>query len=416
MELKRDAVLGTYWAAADDLDRGVLLLEQKPYASVPSATAVSSRCSYCLFTTNEAIRCDACPVVFCSSTCRKRVMQWHKHECRLFQSIASNMYANNTSLYLLARTFAHMTWNPEPCNEVLNLIAHTDELSPLQSYQLESIEAELPRSMDECAAMLMRVQCNAHGVYDEYRQVIGLGFFPQACYFNHSCSSNIVYTYDLSARSTLPRIAFRTVSEVEQGSPLVYSYIDSYLCTDERKRILENVYFFECRCSRCEDRRGDDVLAGARDGIDNDSDFEDLVDDLEEELQSAREEEDMKRSLVMTRCVLSKAHAYLHPLHVLQFNATLHAFQLSAWLHDTSSQIKYATALVTALASSQIGFDSLFHPYNGRLLETLGSLLIDSDTAKAKSYWEAAFKVYTVAYGADAAITQTMAKRFNSLL
>jgi hypothetical protein len=136
-------------------------------------------------------------------------------------------------------------------------------------------------------SLLLRIQCNAHwisGVADAAATRIGMGLYPVASSFNHSCMPNCVrpFSFFLSvwcmhvcfcpchlffivcvlwyspcdpfARTQVKSydkmgiMEFRVLRDIHVGEEMSYSYIDLYTPRDTRLSSLQRAYFFECKC------------------------------------------------------------------------------------------------------------------------------------------------------------------------
>lgn len=90
-----DPLLGRYARAVENMDTGVIIIEENPHCAVVSQENVSNNCQYCLLSTNQPIACPKCGfVIFCSLNCERQANStFHQIECGiqpiLFQSGAS---------------------------------------------------------------------------------------------------------------------------------------------------------------------------------------------------------------------------------------------------------------------------------------------------------------------------------------
>eukprot|EP01089_Gocevia_fonbrunei_P020741 TRINITY_DN7795_c0_g1_i1.p1 TRINITY_DN7795_c0_g1~~TRINITY_DN7795_c0_g1_i1.p1 ORF type:complete len:480 (-),score=91.79 TRINITY_DN7795_c0_g1_i1:17-1456(-) len=87
---------------------------------------------------------------------------------------------------------------------------------------------------------------NPHMIDLESGITIGLGLYPEASFFNHSCAPNCVYSTILNG----DYIFVRAIRDIKAGEEICHSYIDLYLTCRERRQQLEN-YLFDCQCERC---------------------------------------------------------------------------------------------------------------------------------------------------------------------
>ena len=75
---------------------------------------------------------------------------------------------------------------------------------------------------------------------------IGIGVFPSAARFNHSCDPNAHQSFDSFGCVTVD-----TVRRVEKGEELTIPYVDTRLPREERRAKLRKNFAFDCACARC---------------------------------------------------------------------------------------------------------------------------------------------------------------------
>ena len=78
--------------------------------------------------------------------------------------------------------------------------------------------------------------------------VVGSAHYPTVARLNHSCDPNI----DWRSVNGTNEIEIYALREISQHEELFISYIDQSLETSERQSLLQSLYGFTCRCSRCE--------------------------------------------------------------------------------------------------------------------------------------------------------------------
>ncbi|PRP87127.1 NADPH:quinone reductase-like protein [Planoprotostelium fungivorum] len=118
------------------------------------------------------------------------------------------------------------------------------------------LKFELPAEeiMENIVSILLT---NGHEI--SYPRPLGVGLYPTAAVFNHSCLPNVAFSHDNQGA-----ISFRALSDVEKGTELCSSYIDIILPTAERQITLRSRYGFDCHCSRCTNSPDDHLLRGYR--------------------------------------------------------------------------------------------------------------------------------------------------------
>ena len=78
------------------------------------------------------------------------------------------------------------------------------------------------------------------------REPVGLGVFPSASRFNHSCEPNCAQSFDAFAC-----VVVETTRAVVKGEELTIPYVDVALDAAARNQRLERNFAFQCACARC---------------------------------------------------------------------------------------------------------------------------------------------------------------------
>lgn len=86
--------------------------------------------------------------------------------------------------------------------------------------------------------------CNAFDFFDEGPVILLNGSI-----FNHSCNPNIIFGKITENNNS--KMIFITIRNIVKGEELCNSYIDIFLNTNKRKKLLVNQYGFVCNCNVC---------------------------------------------------------------------------------------------------------------------------------------------------------------------
>jgi len=130
------------------------------------------------------------------------------------------------------------------------------------------------------------LQFNAHEIYEFYRGsrarmkpcknvLVGVGVYPQASYFNHSCHPG-TSRFNIGKKMILKALVPREVGEEVCDN---YGQVFYFKSIEERRKELSARYWFKCECSAC---KGDWPLLADnkkikwRNGAVRDSDLDDL--------------------------------------------------------------------------------------------------------------------------------------------
>lgn len=100
----------------------------------------------------------------------------------------------------------------------------------------------------ECADALLRLACNVFALSDEgsSRNCAGLAVYAMASCLNHSCAPNATQSFCPAGRVTVT-----ADRDVPAGEEVCVSYVDLTKAAWVRRRLLQEKYFFRCRCLRC---------------------------------------------------------------------------------------------------------------------------------------------------------------------
>jgi hypothetical protein len=102
-----------------------------------------------------------------------------------------------------------------------------------------------PTALD-AVQMFCRIRHNVFSICDAELRATGVGIYPLASLFNHSCEPNCIATFRGKT------LYIRTIRSVRAYEELTLSYCDVGLPTPVRLQTLREGYFFSCRCRRCE--------------------------------------------------------------------------------------------------------------------------------------------------------------------
>mmetsp|Transcript_20476 Transcript_20476/g.46892 ORF Transcript_20476/g.46892 Transcript_20476/m.46892 type:complete len:310 (-) Transcript_20476:498-1427(-) len=124
---------------------------------------------------------------------------------------------------------------------------------------LHEIEPDSPPPSPRLGAELLSIiSLNAHTIFDDELQDIGIGLYPIAALTNHSCAPSAVHTFDGD------EIVLRSLSNLPAGSLVHIPYIELAECTPSRRAFLEEAYLFTCCCTRCSQVETADAVAAVK--------------------------------------------------------------------------------------------------------------------------------------------------------
>ncbi|KAI1317408.1 hypothetical protein EDD11_008472 [Mortierella claussenii] len=117
-----------------------------------------------------------------------------------------------------------------------------------------------PPSVAELMQYLCRFHCNNFSIHDSQLFTMAEGTFPMGALFNHSCRPNAIVMYEGKVQLV------RALEDIEAGQEVCTSYVDNGVQRLERRQLLREKYFFECRCPRCGENE-EDGAAGSKTGF-----------------------------------------------------------------------------------------------------------------------------------------------------
>ncbi|KAJ3060849.1 hypothetical protein HDU98_003193 [Podochytrium sp. JEL0797] len=289
---------GRHVKATSDLPAGTAVLVETASAFVLLKHAMDEICLYCCkeltcdtiadgkinllgaATNSEGkIRCPNCikQTYYCSHQCLQDDSVRHQLECKVVRDLPGITAAAKVDYPLMRLVLAVLV---QRCLEksdsqgdsthsdlVFELVSHRKTCNPkwLACVQEcaedfhQHLPSELNISVSDIVSLACRINSNSHGIVDPTGNTngeVGVGLFPLASMFNHSCEPNCSFV-----SSAHGKLIIRTLRPVEEGEEVCVSYVD--LCTprdDRRGKLLETKHFW-CMCPRCEPSKESTLLA-----------------------------------------------------------------------------------------------------------------------------------------------------------
>jgi len=269
---------GRIAVSAEDLQKGTLVLVNKALGlsiSKPGSMTVCDRCSkgspdilnFC---------CDDCrSVYYCSSECKTEAQMCHEIECRIMKKIDAlsetlpayefqmlklvvrllnirSCESKNIQIYLDGMIYkdamdlqSHLEDFPDEKVETFRKIVE-------YLFTLKEEEDILDVSKEEILSLLYKTECNAYGLWG-LPEDGGIGLYPLASYFNHSCAPNLVRFEDGGI------LSYRTAYDIPKGTELNITYTDIDQPRSDRQKMLQENFFFTCGCDRCNGEKNDET-------------------------------------------------------------------------------------------------------------------------------------------------------------
>lgn len=142
-----------------------------------------------------------------------------------------------------------LTADEQPYRSHTDLEVHCNSF--LQLHALMPNELCTSLTTQVCQTAISVASHNAFGIRagsDEGEEYLGYAVYPEASYFNHSCSPNIVKQRNGSIWE------FRASRSISDGEECCITYLsgdERTLSAQERRARLTEIWGFECMCQRC---------------------------------------------------------------------------------------------------------------------------------------------------------------------
>uniref|UniRef100_A0A0K8WBW2 Protein msta, isoform A n=2 Tax=Bactrocera latifrons TaxID=174628 RepID=A0A0K8WBW2_BACLA len=258
-KIESNDVLGRYVTAAVDIKVGETFLLEQPILLL--ALSGERRCSNCLKLTTQF--CSTCRVFALCDNCASH----NEYDCRLLaamKDLRTELLKENPNTYGLLKCLL-LREDPENASyyeQLLQMESHLEErrgTAIWQELQKNVVQPVLQagltkhlkdaQSVDEMLLQkflgIIDVNCFEIRAPDE-GQLRGL--YPRTALMAHSCVANVQISND---ENYLMKVF--TTRDVTQGELLYNCYTNVLLGTDERRHLLKEGKYFDCKCERCED-------------------------------------------------------------------------------------------------------------------------------------------------------------------
>ncbi|KAK8805595.1 hypothetical protein WA158_002251 [Blastocystis sp. Blastoise] len=281
--IKVDEVKGRYIVANKIIPSGDDVLRAYPFVSVVDGGKDHQWCSCCLKTSSKMFQCSRCGhALYCSRECQLKDWQNHKLECKSLASIRPNKPTQ--TVLLLSRLlrcictgdsglyYENAEYHTGPMKnsqgtseDILKLIYHEDTPRNEEDYANYQNICMLVRRLirdeswvedqnkknniyiqiENMIKLLLRMSSNVFTTLTDDLNITGIGIYPVASLFNHSCIPNCAVTFDHNM------ICIRAMKTIQKGEELTISYIDEHQPLYQRQKMLLHDYHFKCTCERC---------------------------------------------------------------------------------------------------------------------------------------------------------------------
>ncbi|KAL5011668.1 hypothetical protein ScPMuIL_010219 [Solemya velum] len=257
------------------VEAGGLVLRAEPYVHVLAQKERGQRCDFCLNRQTELRRCSSCKLLrYCNITCQKSDWSIHKEECRCLQQVSPRIPMDSVRLLfrLIIRhergdSTRHVDVDPS-WRTFSQFQSHSKEIAgdskrartfSEMMFTLNKMAGSIFKLPDtsKIFEMFGKMTINSFSICDGEMQPIGVGIYLSPSLLDHKCQPNAVVTF---TGKTLEVRALQALPEVSPNNVYI-SYIDQLAPSSERRRQLEEQYYFTCDCSRCTDEDLDHLMS-----------------------------------------------------------------------------------------------------------------------------------------------------------
>jgi len=210
----------------------------------------------------EAVKCTlARPALLLCPGCKKLAacercvgegrMAWHAYECALYRALPPQAVQGETSTLRLLLRYKVSTepkvgeWSAEgkePISLLTSLQANACDVPPEQLLQLSKLTGN---SSANVASLIYQVRTNAAEITRGGKKV-GCALSVLMGWHNHDCAPNAT-----AMIATDGAVTITAKEDVKEGDEINISYVDCSQPLDERRKVLQTHYGFECRCAKC---------------------------------------------------------------------------------------------------------------------------------------------------------------------
>ena len=218
--------------------------------------------------------CNGCLFArFCSRDCQLQSWHaYHKYECKLFKKLQPDPGPANFRAVMRAVLLRDRSLLPDDdWNRITQLTSNEHILATRGRSNLTDMADGIKSltgsnmSIGSIQKLIFIMKFNTIELPTSIRGGIGVMLDPLVAKFNHSCEPNV--SIHRSQYSMLPGwVTSPQLSEVERnkfvniiplrdiqaGEELLNCYIVPTVSVQERKRKLQEDYFFDCTCSKCD--------------------------------------------------------------------------------------------------------------------------------------------------------------------
>ncbi|PKC13975.1 SET domain-containing protein [Rhizophagus irregularis] len=238
--------------ALQNIPSGTLVMEDMSYASVVDDANLSIICSNCFMKGGKLLCCANCKIVYyCSKECQRNDWAIHQHECKIFVKVQRKP---PTSIRLICRILIRRMSDPASFKEIENLQSNRnlfkqEKIEPFVQMSMvvrECVPKEAILNSLDMIELFCRFTENSFSIMDGEMIPNGAAIYSNTSLINHSCQPNCVVVFEKS------KMMIRCIEPIMKDQEITINYIDVSQPGEERRKELQDRYYFICRCELCE--------------------------------------------------------------------------------------------------------------------------------------------------------------------
>jgi len=250
--------VGRVMVAARDIDQGEMIFSEEALVKGPNHTITTPHCLECLKELEEGVVCSDCGWPVCNAECSAGPN--HQIECKVLtanrEKIDQEAMKERNALYWpisALRVLLKAKNNPEDWAVVQKMLGHREKHTEKETWHLYKRflvdfirdscglgDTFTQEEVEHVSGMIdvnsIRVDRNGHGVY------------MTTAIMSHSCIANTKTIWNEDET-----VDVRAVLPIKRGFEITKNYVNSFLTTQKRQELLQDGWYFRCKCLRCLD-------------------------------------------------------------------------------------------------------------------------------------------------------------------
>lgn len=269
-----DSIKGRLIQSNNLLKKGTVIITSQSLGTATLPQTINEYCNYCFRkqASPPLQRCSQCKkAYFCDMACFQNAwLSYHQFICgkptsnkdaaddldlEMLEKVALNVarYKKRTTIEQSPKDKNDETVNVT-MDTFFSLMGHDDAQPTYIKKKFKALASEALKkpfiqqtglAVDDLIHYLNVFKSNNFAIDDKDMFPIGEGTYPVAALFNHSCRPNAVVMFEGAYAS------IRAIEDIEPGSEITISYVDTAHSRTYRQKVLYDKYFFHCQCERC---------------------------------------------------------------------------------------------------------------------------------------------------------------------